>query len=89
MIRTEEKEMKEDGLDRMAEATTVDLQRPKAAETARGIVEKKEFRWWRESRGSGQESSLQQRRSLRWSRSEGCVGLAGVLRKTDDGRDFS
>jgi hypothetical protein len=41
MIRTEEKEMKEDGLDGMAEATTVDLQRPKAAETARGIVERR------------------------------------------------
>ena len=88
MIRAEGKEMKADKMDGMAEATAAVSEMPKAAEAARGFFEKEELYCWRESWGSGLKSSWQQRRSLRWSWSEGCVGLAGALRRTDDGRDL-
>ena len=70
--------MKEDGLDGRAEATTADAWMAKAADTARGIVEKKEIPGWRES-SSGSQESLQQRRSLRWIRSESCCCVAAAL----------
>ena len=76
MIRAEGKEMKADEVDGMAEATAAVSERSKAADSARGIIKKEEFRCWRESRGCGLESSWQQRRSLRWSRSEGGVEMA-------------
>ena len=79
MIRAEGKEMKADEVDGMAEATAAVSERSKAAESARGILEKEEFLCWRESRGCGLESSWQQRRCLRWSRSEGGVEVAAGL----------
>ena len=88
MIRAEGKEMKADEVDGMAEATAAVSEKSKAAESARGILEKEEFLCWRQSRGSGLESSWQQRRCLRWSRSEGCVEMsAGAWRRTYDGRE--
>jgi hypothetical protein len=63
----------------MVKAATAGTGMSKAAEAAQGIVEEKEVLRWRESLGSSQES-WQQRRSLRWSRSECCVGPAGASR---------
>ena len=79
MIRAEGKEMKADKVDGMAEETAAVSEMPKAAEAARGFFEKEEFYCWRESWGSGLESSWQQRRSLRWSRSEGGVEMTAGL----------
>ena len=85
MIRTEEKEMMEAGLDGMAEVTTADAWRPKASRSGPCCAAEIEFTKRRESSGSGEE------RWRQWGSGEAglervCgVKSAGLLRKTNDG----
>ena len=85
MIRTEEKEMKEAGLDGMAEGTTADAWMSKASGSGSRCAAEIEFTKLRESSGSGGE------RWRQWWSGEAVLepvsgaGSAGLLRKMNDG----
>ena len=85
MIRTEEKEMKEVGMDGMAEATTADAWRSTTSGSGPRCAAETEFTKLRESSGSGEE------RWRQWWSGEAVLEpvhgarSAGLLRKTNDG----